>query len=108
MHYSLVKNFTVKYCFVDLFVFYSCIILCVDNALYNLEPGSLKCKRRIAFNSMSHLSLSTLPDNFFVVHVPAEYDYVLISQDKVELITRLMEAFEEAIESSLRINFENK
>ena len=82
--------------------------ICVDNALYNLEPGSLKCKRRIAFNSMSHLSLSTLPDNFFVVHVPAEYDYVLISQDKVELITRLMEAFEEAIESSLRINFENK
>ncbi|XP_062501631.1 myosin heavy chain IB-like isoform X2 [Corticium candelabrum] len=84
------------------------VALVSDNALYNLEPGSLKCKRRIAFNSMSHLSLSTLPDNFFVVHVPAEYDYVLISQDKVELITRLMEAFEEAIESSLRINFENK
>ena len=31
-------------------------------------------------SDVTHVSLSQLADNFFVVHVPAEYDYLYVSR----------------------------
>lgn len=51
-----------------------------EGSLYNLDPLTLKCKRRISITDVTHVSLSQLADNFFVVHVPMEYDYLYVSR----------------------------
>lgn len=40
-------------------------------------------------SNISHISTSRLRDNFFVIHVPTEYDYVYVSEHKVEIMTLL-------------------
>ena len=57
--------------------------------MYNIEPGSSKIRRRIAIGNISHISVSLLSDNFFVIHVPQEYDYVYVSGRKTEIVARL-------------------
>lgn len=52
--------------------------VCVDKAIYNIEPSSFKCKRRISYETIGDIKLSKLPDNFFAVHVPSEYDYLFV------------------------------
>jgi hypothetical protein len=59
------------------------VLVLSERAIYNLEKlkkpkkGSLyDFKRRIAFDAIDSISLSTLSDNYFVIHVPSEYDYV--------------------------------
>lgn len=59
------------------------VLLVSDQAIYNLEKlkkpkkGSLyDFKRRIPFKLIDSVSLSKLSDNYFVIHVPSEYDYV--------------------------------
>ncbi|GAM20151.1 hypothetical protein SAMD00019534_033260 [Acytostelium subglobosum LB1] len=69
------------------------IIIITDKALYNVQPDDYKLKRRISISSFSALSMSTLEDNFIVIHVHSEYDYVLISGRKIEIATVLVEAF---------------
>ena len=51
-----------------------------EGALYFLEPTSAKLHHRIPLANISHISASLLPDNFFVVHVPTEYDHLLLSR----------------------------
>ena len=69
-----------------------CLSVCLpapEGALYNIHSESLKVKRRIAMSNISHVSTSRLRDNFFVIHVPTEYDYVYVSEHKVEIMTLL-------------------
>ena len=60
-----------------------------DGALYNIDPTTVKVKRRIQLANISRLSASLLSDNFFVVHVPLEYDYLFVSGRKTEIISVL-------------------
>ena len=53
-------------------------------AIYNFEKlkkpkkGSLySFKRRIDLKTVESVSLSKLADNYLVIHVPSEYDYIL-------------------------------
>ncbi|EFA77925.1 hypothetical protein PPL_08569 [Heterostelium album PN500] len=69
------------------------IIIITDRALYNVQPVDYKLKRRISMISLTSLSMSTLEDNFIVIHVNSEYDYVLISGRKIEIATVLVEAY---------------
>lgn len=78
-----------------------------DLAIYNIDPGSNKVKRRIALKDLGSVSLSKLPDNFFCMHVPTEYDYLMVSSKKTEIVTRLVEAFEKASGQKLPVNFSN-
>ncbi|KAJ3063665.1 Unconventional myosin-Ie [Podochytrium sp. JEL0797] len=62
-------------------------------------------KRKLAFKEIGAVSLSTLSDDFFVIHVPSEYDNVMENLFKTELITVLSEKYLAATGSPLRINF---
>eukprot|EP00123_Amoebidium_parasiticum_P000857 comp11764_c0_seq1/m.6359 comp11764_c0_seq1/g.6359 ORF comp11764_c0_seq1/g.6359 comp11764_c0_seq1/m.6359 type:complete len:203 (-) comp11764_c0_seq1:545-1153(-) len=81
------------------------LLLITDAAIYNIEPNSYKVKRRITFDQLGSISLSKLPDNFFIFHVPSEYDYLMVSGKKVEIVTRIAESYEESVKKPLNINF---
>ena len=78
-----------------------------DGALYNIDPTTVKVKRRIQLTNISRLSASLLSDNFFVVHVPLEYDYLFVSGRKTEIISALRQAFTEATSQELSITMQN-
>ena len=78
-----------------------------DGALYNIDPTTVKVKRRIQLANISRLSASLLSDNFFVVHVPLEYDYLFVSGRKTEIISVLRQAFTEATSQELSITMQN-
>eukprot|EP00002_Diphylleia_rotans_P006791 TRINITY_DN1618_c0_g4_i1.p1 TRINITY_DN1618_c0_g4~~TRINITY_DN1618_c0_g4_i1.p1 ORF type:complete len:192 (-),score=54.25 TRINITY_DN1618_c0_g4_i1:334-909(-) len=69
------------------------IFLVTDQALYNIDPGNYKCKRRIAIGDVGSISLSPFADNFFAIHIPQEYDYLMVSSKKVEIVTKICEAY---------------
>jgi len=67
-----------------------------DKAVYNLEKFqkpkkglSYGFKLRIDMKSITGVSLSKLADNYFVLHVPAEYDYVYESAKKTVFVILL-------------------
>ncbi|KAI9202468.1 P-loop containing nucleoside triphosphate hydrolase protein [Polychytrium aggregatum] len=62
-------------------------------------------KRKIEFNEIGSVSLSTKNDDFFVVHIPKEYDNVLENLFKTELITVLSEKYELHLKRPLKIDF---
>lgn len=64
-------------------------------------------KRRIALKDLGSVSLSKLPDNFFCLHVPSEYDYLLVSNKKTEIVTKLVEEFEKCLSQKLPVTFCN-
>ncbi len=78
-----------------------------DGAMYNIDPGSMKIRRRIMLANIGHLSTSLLQDNFFVVHVPSEYDYLFVSSRKTEVVSVLMKAYSEATGEQLSITMQN-
>jgi len=52
-------------------------------------------KRKLPITSVSAVTLSTLADDFFILHVPSEYDNVFESVFKTELISLLKEKLRE-------------
>ena len=79
----------------------------LDGALYNLHMKSLKLKRRIAIGNISHISTSTLRDNFFIIHVPTEYDYVYLSEYKMEIMTLLQKLQQVATGMEMSLHVDN-
>jgi len=86
------------------------VLLMTDKAIYNLErfPKPKKglnfsFKRRIDLNSISHISLSKYADNFFIIHIPTEYDYVYESPKKTILLTLLNQEFKRVKGSPLDV-----
>ena len=60
-----------------------------DGAVYNIDPPSVKVRRRIPLSNISHISTSLMSDNFFIIHVPLEYDYLFVSGRKTEIVSIL-------------------
>lgn len=83
------------------------ILLVTESGIYNIDPSNYKQKRRIALKDLGSVSLSKLPDNFFALHVPSEYDYLVVSSKKTEIVTKLQEAFKELTDKTLAVNFGN-
>jgi hypothetical protein len=81
--------------------------LCPDQAIYNIEPKSNKVKRRIPLSQLGFIHLSKYGDNFFCLHVPSEYDYLLVSPKKTEIITRILENYEALMGHPLPVTFAN-
>eukprot|EP01134_Creolimax_fragrantissima_P000745 CFRG0745T1 len=81
------------------------ILLVTENAISNIEPNGYKLRRRIPFALVSSIELSQQSDNFFVLKVREEYDYLLVSSKKVELITRVAQAYQERMKKPLQVNF---
>ena len=69
------------------------VLVLTDQHLYNVLPGKYKLKRRVPVDIISGLSMSTMADNFVVVHVATQHDYLLEVVHKSEFTTSLLEAY---------------
>ncbi len=73
------------------------VLLVTDKALYNLLPTDYsKCKRRIPLDSLDAVTVSQASDEF-VLHVPSEYDYRMMSLRKTEVVAVVEAAFKEVV-----------
>jgi len=54
---------------------------------------------------MNSVSLSTLADNYLVMHIPREYDNLIENDKKTEILAILMEYYEALTGRQLQINF---
>ena len=56
------------------------VLVVTSEAVYNVEPGSFKVKRRIDLRSVDEISVSCLDDDFLAMHIPSEYsDYLFVA-----------------------------
>lgn len=83
------------------------ILLITNFAIYLVDPDTAALKRRIALAAVEKLSLSELSDNFFAVIIPYEYDLLMASTRKTEIVTMLVEALKsESVQ--LEVVFSNR
>ncbi|XP_053974659.1 unconventional myosin-If-like isoform X1 [Hylaeus volcanicus] len=73
------------------------------------EKGKLVevIKRKLTFNQISHVSLSTLQDDFFIVHTKEDYASLLESLFKTEFLIVLSKRYVEETGHILNIKFSN-
>ncbi|RZB70806.1 Myosin ID heavy chain [Glycine soja] len=69
-----------------------CVLMITDSAIYIVDPEVDALKRRIVLAAVERVCLSELSDNFFAVIVPSEYDLLMASTRKTEIVTVLVEA----------------
>lgn len=69
-----------------------CVLMITDLAIYIVEPEVDALKRRIAVAAVERVCLSELSDNFFALIIPSEYDLLIASTRKTEIVTVLVEA----------------
>ncbi|KAJ3148444.1 Unconventional myosin-Ie [Geranomyces variabilis] len=62
-------------------------------------------KHNLPLGDIQSVSLSTKPDDFFVLHVPTAFDHVLENIFKTEFITVLSEKYQLATGRALSLNF---
>uniref|UniRef100_A0A1X7TJH8 TH1 domain-containing protein n=1 Tax=Amphimedon queenslandica TaxID=400682 RepID=A0A1X7TJH8_AMPQE len=77
-------------------------------SLYLLEVNSIKVQHRVSLADVSHISASLLPDNFFIIHVPADQDRLFISTRKTEIVTSLRIAYFDMTKQELNISLQNR
>ncbi len=83
------------------------VLMISESAIYNMDPANFQCKRRIPFTVLGSISMSKLSDNFFALHMPSEYDYLMVSGKKVEIVTHVLEAYRQANGKEMKISFQN-
>eukprot|EP00249_Psilotum_nudum_P002299 c15267_g1_i2 orf=468-1076(-) len=83
------------------------ILVITEISIYILEPKWCNLKRRIALSTVEKVCLSELNDNFFAIIVPREYDCLLASTRKSEIVTVLVEAMKKISDDSLEVVFSN-
>lgn len=84
------------------------ILLITDFAIYIVDPETNALKRRIALAAVEKLCLSELSDNFFAIIVPSEYDCLVASTRKTEIVTVLVEATKSRSNYELEVVFSNR
>lgn len=84
------------------------VLLISDKAIYNVDPEHFRVKRRIPLDDIDGVSLSSLTDGFFVMHVPKEYDYMYDSDKKTEIVDILSEAISRNLGRDIRVNIGDK
>ncbi|KAJ3435426.1 hypothetical protein M0812_19614 [Anaeramoeba flamelloides] len=67
------------------------VLLITNRNIYNLDPSSYKLLRKIEINKLTAITMSTLPDNFFVLGVRDEYDYLIVSSRKTEILSCIID-----------------
>jgi len=86
------------------------VLSLTEKGVYNLgdgQKGHYQFKRRIDLAKISKVSVSKLADNFFVLHVAGEYDYVYIAERKTELLTALAMEFQLVTGHPMQVDFTN-
>ncbi|XP_022764244.1 myosin IB heavy chain-like isoform X1 [Durio zibethinus] len=84
------------------------ILMITDFAIYIVDPDTDVLKRRIALAAVDKMCLSELSDNFFAIIIPTEYDLLMASTRKTEIVTVLVEATKSASEYELEVVFSNR
>eukprot|EP01133_Synstelium_polycarpum_P004385 gene4385-5131_t len=81
-------------------------IYAITNLAKPKKDGSwFVLKRKIAFASIERVSLSKLSDNFFILHVPTEHDYICETSRKTVFITLLSKLYEKSCSKPLQVDF---
>ena len=65
-------------------------------------------KRKLQLNQIESISISALCDDFFVMHIPSEFDNVFECVFKTELVSVLNEVYQRKMSRPLTLNFTNK
>lgn len=84
------------------------IMLITERAIYLVDPDADLLKRRIALEAVDKICLSKLSDNFFAIIVPSEYDCLMSSTRKTEIVTVLVEATKNRSEYEIGVVFSNR
>ncbi|XP_022922400.1 myosin IB heavy chain-like [Cucurbita moschata] len=84
------------------------ILLITEFAIYIVDPETDTLKRRIALAAVDKICLSELSDNFFAFIIPTEYDVLMASTRKTEIVTVLVEAFKSSSDYELEVVFSNR
>nr|AGV54706.1 myosin ID heavy chain-like protein [Phaseolus vulgaris] len=80
-------------------------LMITDFAIYIIDPETDSLKRRIALAAVEKICVSELTDNFLAVIIPTEYDLLIASARKNEIITAFVEAYEPEVVSSNRFEY---
>lgn len=83
------------------------VMLITENAVYNIDTSNFKVKRRIPIDEIDTVSVSSLPDGIFCMHVPDSYDYLYESDKKSEIIDIISDAKQKK-DKDLKINVADK
>lgn len=84
------------------------ILLITDFSIYMVDPETDALKRQIALSALEKLCLSELSDNFFAIIIPTEYDILMASTRKTEIVTVLVEAIKSTSDYELEVIFSNR
>ncbi len=89
------------------------LLVITDTAVYLIAKAIekkqvlYKLMRRTTINLVTSITMSNLADNFFVLHVPSEYDGLYWNDKKTEIATILFEQFKAMTGKDLPVNFTN-
>ncbi|XP_022995221.1 myosin IB heavy chain-like [Cucurbita maxima] len=84
------------------------ILLITEFAIYIIDPETDTLKRRVALAAVDKICLSELSDNFYAIVIPTEYDILMASTRKTEIVTVLVDAFKSSSDYELEIVFSNR
>ncbi|XP_072998387.1 uncharacterized protein [Typha latifolia] len=85
-----------------------CVMMITDRAIYLVDPDVEALKRRIELLAVDKICLSKLNDNFFALIVPKEYDCLMVSTRKTEILTVLGEATKGKSNYEIGVAFSNR
>ena len=84
------------------------VLVVTTQAVYNVEPGSFKVKRRIDLRSVDEISVSCLDDDFLAMHIPSEYsDYLFVAPRKSEMAMCIKDQIKDLTGRELKMNVSN-
>ncbi|PRP86414.1 hypothetical protein PROFUN_05333 [Planoprotostelium fungivorum] len=84
------------------------VLVVTEKAIYNVGGWFTSIHRRIPLDKIGSISVSNLSDSIFVIHVPTEYDYTIVTDKKTETITIISELCKEFSEKPLLVEFKNE
>ncbi|KAJ3441001.1 hypothetical protein M0813_04852 [Anaeramoeba flamelloides] len=82
-------------------------LLITDENLYNLHPSSSNLLRKIEMKNILCIKLSPFQDNFFILNVQNENEYLLSSPRKSEIVCCLIGAIKAKTKKDLVLKFDD-
>ncbi|XP_071732620.1 uncharacterized protein [Rutidosis leptorrhynchoides] len=84
------------------------LLIITNFSIYIVDPEARTLKRRIALAAVERLCLSELSDNFIAVIVPTEYDLLLATTRKTEIVSLLVESMKNTSNYELEVHLSNR
>uniref|UniRef100_A0A7N0T3H6 TH1 domain-containing protein n=1 Tax=Kalanchoe fedtschenkoi TaxID=63787 RepID=A0A7N0T3H6_KALFE len=79
------------------------ILVITTLAMYMVDPDTISLKRRVTLMNVDKISFSELSDNFFAITIPVEYDLLIASTRKAEIVAILVDAVKGASDHELQV-----